>query len=176
MKKFLNCYLLASLMMAVASCSSDEDWEYGDADVSDRLYNTYIVGMWELVEEYGYADFNKDGLNEEFAAGISGGGEVWNSEDYKTVLVFKSDGRVDIVPYHPKALRYEFDKAHKCRYAINVHKQRDGSGEGYLHIYDGKHFDKTYTITLFKERYIELKLVSEGQMVVFRFEYQYQNK
>lgn len=170
MKKFLNLFFATMAMMMVTmsftSCSDcgDLDDDYGQT-VDKRWYHNGIVGTWVLVTENGYADFNEDGLYEFFDVDITGGNEIFNSGEYKTVLVFHANRTVDIVPYNSRRGTYEFNKAHRCNYNINL---------DYLRIYDGRHYDNTYTIEIFKERSLELKRVDKGQMVVYKFEYVYQ--
>lgn len=176
MRRFIKLIMvMVTAMVAVsfASCSCDEEDDYGSKEVDAREYKSYIIGKWVLSSEDGYADFNQDGLNEVFNADITGGNEVYNSGEYKTCLWFRSFEDVDVVPYNYKRGVYEFNKANKCKYTLNIYKETDGSGSGYIHIRNGKEFDKTYTIVLFKERWLDLKYVDQGQMVKFHFEYVY---
>lgn len=173
MKKFINCFILASIMMSVAlsftSCAEEED--YGNKKVDEREYKSYIIGKWVLVSEQGYADFNADGLNEIFSADISGAYD-WGNDEYKTCLHFKDFGHVDVIPYNIRCGYYDEKRANRCQYEINIYNKSNTETEGYLHIY-GKGIDNTYTIELFKERWLKLKHVDQGQMVVFTFEYVY---
>lgn len=153
--------MLMMTSVSLTSCSNcyDDDEDVTDRvgdDVSLRMYNTYVLGAWVLINEEGYADFDEDGLKEFFDE------EIYKNERYSTVLVMKSDKTCEMVPYERG--RYVFEHSKKCNYSISMN---------YLHIYNNRDYDRTYRIEVFKENIMKLMFTDKGSCVTFTFKYLY---
>ena len=128
--------------------------------VDKRLYRTYIIGTWELINEKGYADFDCDGLKEFFDVDIN------KSERFSTVLVFNADLTCDVITYKG----YKYDFCNKITYKYSV-------SENLLRIYDITNhcgFDKTFSIELFEKNYLSVTHYFRGSSTTFKFRYCYQ--